>query len=236
MKKILIIISFLITTSCFAQDSSLIKLKLKFVVFPFLSLNMPHITGAGEIIIKDKIGLEFGYGRRYLDRSLIEYISEWPDEDNSQYDSLIVPNFGERIHFEMKYYTQIKDPDELEAFHVNNYFGLAFYKIHDIRNKKIEYLVPKNDSIASIYFEHTAIEKKLLIFDFIFGQIHRYKKIEIDSYVLVGLKHHYRDFIQNEYDEKGYDIVYFRNSAFLKPLNGIRPSINFGMKISYKIF
>ncbi len=205
--------------------------KLKFSLFNALNPHMPHLTLGYELIFKEKIGVEFDYGRRYLDKGIYWYLI-----NEKYFDSIVSPSFGERIHFEIKYYKSFNFYSKNQNFSERIYCGLALYRIIDRRNILISYRIPtsSNSTTFNVSRENTAIQKQLLISDFIFGIESKKKRFSVDVYALVGVKHKRQYFIANESEEKGY-YAYLLN-FWDQPMDAYRLSLNCGVRLGYDIF
>ncbi len=208
------------------------ELLTKFSPLNLLNPNMPHLTLGLEYKLKKHISFEFAYGRRIMDQGVLPYLNyhlSGKKENLSYFDSIVTPSFGERIHFEFKYYIQ-KNGD-YEA-----YIGLAYYRILDTRNMRITYFKPDpTDPNASTgAYEHTAIKKRIQIIDLMVGGIVKFEKLYLEPYFMLGLKHKNQKYIKNEFEALGY--TSYRHFIWDQPMNAFRPSINIGFRISYPIF
>jgi hypothetical protein len=162
-------------------------------------------------------------------------LSIGPKNDNNLYfDSIAAPSFGERFHIDLKYYYKLSAVENPIGF--KYYTGIRYINVHDIRNKEISYWVPlsPNSDTSGLRSSNAAIEKQLHIFNFTQGFVVEQNRFILDCYFSIGIKRKTQHFVHNKYHDLGYNS--YRNFVWNEPMNKLRPSLNGGFKIGYKIF
>jgi hypothetical protein len=191
---------------------------------------MPHLTFGVEYRIKNKWCVELGYGKRIFDQGIyhaINYKLSGHNSNQVHFDSIITPSYGARIYIELKYLL----PNQMKNF----YTGIGYYNIIDTRNIAITYFIPDSIDASSRHgaTEHTAIKKELNVFNLLCGYVYKVNRFQLDTQIMLGLKHKKQEYIKNEFDEMGYDS--FHHYSWDSPMNTFRPSINISFKIGYRI-
>lgn len=228
MRNLLPVIIFFIFFSfqtLYVQDSSRFSFLLKLHPLPAIDPNRFQIMGSEEFLFSNKIGIELGYGKRYSEDAF--YIERKVDMATTTFsgetmfiEATLYNPFGKILYFNKR------------KFYSKTYVGLVYRYFYDITNK-MKYYSPLTDSM--FHKDCFAVKRSVQIFLFKVGYLIRYKRIGFDFYAGLGLRHKKQTFLNNELDANNdsfSDGIWF----FEKPFDGYLPSINVGIKISYKIF
>ncbi|MBW8331975.1 MAG: hypothetical protein K0M40_08140 [Prolixibacteraceae bacterium] len=227
---ILIVIS-LVTQLIYGQEKSdLIGLRLKLHPFMLLNPDKPYIQGSTEIIVKNKIGLEIGFGKRYIDDWLLDGILT-----DKEPDSAVVDFKGTSFMGEIKYYGLISKI----STNYSDYIGITYRWVDDLRNKRLEYYPYDRGNTINLgndlIEENCAIQRGLNILAIKYGGILEYNKFGFEGFIELGIKHKHQYYIANELYEAGYDAFSDFHNPTPKPMNRYRPHLGIGFRISYKI-
>lgn len=235
LKQILLLLVLVNMQVAVGQENKKLDLKLKFSPFTALNYHSPHLTGGLEYIKNNSVGVEIGFGTRYIDKSPLAYIIEIDNQDK-YYDSLVVQSKGNRFYIELKQYKELKSIHKIKDYKAFQYWGIGFYKIDDVRNRRITYSVPDKLNSTSSNFEDISvgISKSQIVVDFLYGYSVQYKNFSFDLQAMLGVMHREQKYINDPYFEKGYDT--FHHWIWEKPMNTLLPSLNVNAKIAYKLF
>lgn len=220
-KIILLILTFLSPLlSLFGQDSATFQVVAKFHPLAVINPDRPSIVGSIEVLIRNRVGIEFGYGKRYTDNFWLS---------DTKVDRLTVSPNGETKFLEINYYKPLYAANE---FKTALYFGIGYTQFYDYRNK-MKYYSHQGDSM--FHKDSFGVFRKVDIFVFKVGQLISYKSLVLNFYGELGVRYKRQRFIGSEIDPD--------NDSFIqgiwileKPGNGYFPTINFGFKVGYRIF
>lgn len=218
-----------------SQENKKLDFKFKFSPFTALNYHSPHLTGGLEFIKNKKFGIEFGYGKRYIDKSPLAYIFDIDNQDK-YYDSVVTQSKGARFYIELKNYKELKSIHNIKDYKAYQYWGFGIYKIEDVRNRRITYSVPNklNSNLYNYEDINVGISKNQIVLNFLYGYSVEYKKISIDLQAMLGVMERNQKYINNPYFEKGYNP--FHHWIWEQPMNRILPSFNLNFKIAYSIY
>ena len=231
MRLIVLIFISLITQLTYSQEKSdLIGLRLKLHPFMMLNPDKPYIQGSSEILIKNKIGLEVGFGKRYRDDWLLDGILT-----DKEPDSVVVAFKGTSFMIDLKYYKLfLKGPANY-----SDYVGISYRWVDDLRNRRLEYYpYNRGDPVnmgSDLIEENCAIQRELNIFAIKYGGIYEYNRFGFEGFLELGFKHKYQYYIENELHEAGYDVFSDFHNPTPEPMNRFRPYLGIGFRISCRI-
>ncbi len=231
MRLIVLIFIGLTTQLSYSQEKSdLLGLRLKFHPLMMLNPDKPYIQGSTEILIKNKIGLEVGFGKRFIDDWLLDGILT-----DKEPDSAVVDFKGTSFMIDLKYYEIFSK--RLANF--SDYVGISYRWVDDLRNKRIEYYpYNRGDTInigGDLLEENCAIQRELNIFAIKYGGIYEVNRFEFEGFVELGFKHKYQYYIDNELYVAGYDVFSDFHNPTPEPMDRFRPYLGIGFRISYRI-
>ncbi len=223
----LLFFAFSITTK--AQDSSRFAVRLKLHPLAAINLDRPSIIGSIELLFKNKIGVEYGYGRRYSD---LLFGQDW------KLDSITVPFNGQTQFIELTFYSPIKSKNQPSTLlnSINTYIGVSYRHFTDLANGQ-KYYFPHNDTPSvtqSSKLDCYAVQRNVHIFVVKGGVIFKSKGFSTEFYGELGLRYKKQTLIKNEFNP---DKDSFTNGLWPweNPYDGYLPTVNIGFKVNYQI-
>jgi len=227
-KNILIIFSIIYCNLLFPQDknntnSSNLNIVLKIHPLPILNVGVPRLQGSIEFIIRNKFGIDLGYGKRYLDNNI------WFEQTN---DTLTVNPSGDIKIIDFNYYNLFPSMHKKKGnFTMDNYLGFSFKYIRDSQNKITKYWTKYSDVLR---IDCYALKKTVYVYALKFGVIVKYKRIGAEGFGEFGLRYKDQYLVNSELDP---DNDSYPNGfwPWERPYKGLQPHINIGIKLSYQI-
>ena len=224
IKKYIILLIFIcLSLASYSQEIKKYQIILKTHPLTLVSLDMPAIKGSCEFLINEKFGIEFGYGKRYLEQSpLFDY----------NLDTLTVNSNGNIKMLEFNWYDVLfngyKNRNNIS---IHNYLGFSYRQINDLRNKIIDYWPENSNTLKTDCY---AIKKEVYIFTFKLGFIASYKRLSIEMLGELGIRYKNQKMLNNEFSQSTSsfpDGLWFWDRDY----KGILPNVNFSTRINYRI-
>lgn len=208
----------LFSSKAFAQSVPLFQLKPKLHLLPIINPQRHYLQGSLEVLIKNRIGIEFGYGRRFAETTGAEQSAK---------------PFGESMMIEANYY--LKPFLDKRRFRMRLLGGLSIRKVVDIHNKQFHYNVRQTDGGSVYQEENVGIHKTLTIYGTRVGiEFEFMKKMGIALFVEPGLKYKHQYYMNSlladdenaSGAENGGDYLLFSEV----PYDGYLPNVNVGAR------
>ena len=170
------------------------------------------IQGSVEAILIKRIGIELGYGRRFMDPK----------------GGPVLHFFGETIMLDLNYYS--KPLFNKHNVRLRIFGGLGFKKIRDNKNSSITF---SNKTDHKDFTEEIGVHKKLLILSTKFGlEILFCKMFGFDISVEPGLKYKEQSLDSHFWNQDGYtenkDDIYLLGKV---PYKGYQPNLNISVRL-----
>jgi hypothetical protein len=178
----------------------------------------PYIQGSSELLIMDKLGFEFGFGKRYS--------NNWLD---GKLDSYVVKFQGASFMFDIRLYNNFlseKIPD------LTGYIGFSYRYIDDLRNIKARHR-DIDTSNQNLLEDFCGYQRELHFLTVKMGSIVEYKKFGFDCFLEIGIKHKNQYYVKNELYNAGYSVISYMFEPY--PVKGYRPYLGMGFRFSYRI-
>ena len=226
IRKNIILLAFFtcLPLTIISQDIKRLQIILKAHPLALVSLDMPAIKASCEFLINEKIGIEFGYGKRYLDKSpFFDY----------KLDTLTVKSNGNVKMLDFNFYDILFNGSrKIDDITIHNYLGFSYRQISDLRNKIIEYWPENSNDLKTDCY---AIKKDVYVYTLKAGVIGCYQRISLEFLGELGLRYKNQRMLNNEFSQS--------TSSFPDGLwpwdrdyKGFLPNINVSLRINYRIF
>lgn len=191
-------------------------LEWMFKVHPsvLIQSNRPSIQGSLELKLYDKLGLEFTYGKRYME--IYPYLLDYDRK------SLVANAASNNYFYDVKWYHPTgRTPYE------SPFFVFTFGQIEDVKNRRIRYyedLILLND-----YF---SIHQAINVYAFGYGTVINYNWMMVEAVFSAGVKSMDVQWQNNEYEEGRFRA---KRDLFVWELPGTRwlPYLNASLKIGF---
>lgn len=224
-----LLLSFAFSTTTNAQDSSKFAIRFKFHPLAAINLDRPSIIGSVELLFKNKVGVEYGYGRRFND---ILFGQDW------KLDSITVPFSGQTQFIELTFYSPTKNRNGSTGFFnsMSKYIGFSYRHFTDLANGQ-KYYYPHNDTASvnqSSKLDCYAVQRNVHVFVVKGGVIFKSGGFSTEFYGELGFRYKQQTLINNEFDPDKDSFA----SGFWpweKPYDGYLPTLNIGLKVNYQI-
>ena len=208
-------------------NNAIVGFNLKFHPIMLANPDKPYIQGNFEIMFRNDIGLEIGFGKRYLD--------EWFYRPVDQ-DSEAVRFNGTSFLIEVSKHKNILfSPSNLE-----DYIGGSFRMINDLRNVRLVYYRPTIYPFLPIpetETENCAIKREIILIAFRYGVKTTLKNGMIfETFFELGAKYKNQYHIGDEMEDSGYSL--WSDSVVLAPVEfkGFLTHFMWGFRVGYRIF
>lgn len=216
MNRICLII-FLFCSQCkilFSQKKEVFFIKSDLLTL--VNFERPTVYLSSEFIVKNKIGLEAGYGVRYLNKSFQG--PYFPDSSLTKFR-------GYTAKFEMKIYNVFKEK--------NSFIGLSYTYIDDRVNAEKHYYKGNGDLYNELdsYVSNKVLNKFHLLLGIKFWENEHFTG---EMGFELGVKHRFISYEFNEFDPFT-SITSEGTGWWEKPQNKFVPSIALSIKLSYKL-
>ncbi len=205
----------LLNILAYSQEYSFVQLKPKVHLLPLINPDRYFLQGSIEVLFKNRMGLEIGYGRRIPKFST----------------GGIVKPFGESMMVEINYYPKaIKSGKNVR---IRMIYGLSVKKIIDCQNKNITWTIQSDNSLNQQIIENVGVNKSMLIFGIKSGiEFYFFKTFGLDLFVEPGLKYKDNSLQSVYYTQPG---VSQQNQSIdmldWKPDRGYYPNLNIGVRL-----
>lgn len=192
-----------------------VQLVAKFHVLNALNPWKPYLQGSGEVVIRDRLGIEAGYGIPYLDRVA------------SNSDSMIIRPYGKKIMAELTWKRlslYIDHPKHSWRFY--DFAGISYRHLSDGYNTRGEVEATYN---SSAHADHYAVITKKDVIAVKWGFCVQHRSIGFDAQAECGLNNLNRHFA-------GYDqeAVHEPQWITVNEYKGTQFSLNVALKFFWR--
>jgi len=203
------------------------QIYFRFQPLPALNIGIPRIQGGIEYIYNNKIGVEIGYGKRYLDNNY------WIHE---QIDTIMINPHGTIKIIDLNFYNIAfkKLIFKKENRKLDTFLGVSFRQIHDEKNKQRVYY--NNDDTDEFQGTHDCyiIQKNINVYALKLGIDYSLKRFVITGNTEFGIRYRNQKLINSEFnihEDSFPDGIFF----WEKEHHGYTPHLNLMIKLGYKI-
>lgn len=209
------------------------NLRVKFNPGMVFNVDKPYLQANAEWVFRERIGLDVGYGKRFLDNWILD--SQFNERGP---DSAAVRFNGTLYSADLRYYMHLLP--NTSKYRDYLFLALSYRHIDDLRNVSLRYLAPDADTTGNvgteIFIDHCAVQRKLDLITLKFGGIFEIDRFGIEGFIELGSNRKRQVYVANELHEAGYQLEGDLYRTQPVPENTIKPYLGISFRLSYRIW